>query len=250
MLSFSLLNRIGDYKLLVGNPGPGDWTPPPEGFWTPSRKDLHISIDEFNNLAYLNLDEENSTDNTIGTWWTPPPTTTQSEVLQENVFQSNTQSGQAHDVLSLLPNFLVSDDHERTAKKFEKIQQRSLLSAKTSYTGPYIIRVPASEPEQTHDGSDLQEEEIYEKVNTQTSEEKSIDAATETANSTDKDQNIKNIADVFVMGNNTEEEVEKQMEEWPKLYDLSQLLNINISQLRLYNVKGKDIIVTNVLSKV
>lgn len=27
-------NRIGNYKLLVGNPGAGDWTPPPEGLST------------------------------------------------------------------------------------------------------------------------------------------------------------------------------------------------------------------------
>ncbi|XP_068248787.1 arylsulfatase B-like [Palaemon carinicauda] len=58
--------RMGDYKLLVGNPGPGKWTPPPEGksidsFQQEVKMNLHDSWNSINKFTEPQLLEEHPT---------------------------------------------------------------------------------------------------------------------------------------------------------------------------------------------
>ncbi|KAK8750574.1 hypothetical protein OTU49_014911 [Cherax quadricarinatus] len=165
--SFVAGARIGDYKLLVGDPGPGEWTPPPENFTINSHfahaikniasnenkltvklsgvsePQLHVSQPNTALHNYNILDQSG-----------PRQASVESENYDQlGVLQSGVGSDKSTELFDnqgpFLSDDLQSDSSAQYQQKMTVVEPLSqpsrVLSAKKSNVGPFLVRIVGPE---------------------------------------------------------------------------------------------------------
>ncbi|XP_071529471.1 arylsulfatase B-like isoform X2 [Panulirus ornatus] len=217
---FSAGIRVGDYKLLVGDPGPGEWTPPPE---LTTIADQRLSTDQVISTV----------DPSVMSTMSHPVETEAGAVVRSTLDPNQPHlmqaTGSSHDTDLTDPGRSgdSSDrvEPERTGREAVH-QPKRVLNARKTFGGPFLLRVPLAEPDYEYDSLD-EWKGVERPANEVLVREEVSPRPSEVA---DEAENITNSSDIS--GRSLSGGVESE----ETIRQLLELFNTSLPQIRLFNI--------------
>lgn len=207
----------------MGDPGPGEWTPPPEHTITVH----HVASDQVvatDDPTFISSTSQPD----VTQYGSFPPST-----LNPTHLDLGQATGSSYDsALTDLDDFAV--DHSNrvqygATQAKEAFQSKRVIHTKKTYAGPFFVRVPLAVSEYE---KDAWEDEVVERAQDEGLENEKNATVLEVI---DEGKNLTNSSDIAWSQNGMEEEQDGDEME---VEQLLQLLNTNLSQIRLYNITG------------